>query len=64
MIHTFTKPKLTFEEHLSYDDRTDLRYELVDGELIALPPDSGRNVGIAFELAIRFPWIPRIGANC
>lgn len=25
---------LTFEEFLAYDDRTDTRYELVDGELV------------------------------
>ena len=44
---TKPKPKLTFEEYLDYDDGTDNRYELVDGELIALPPESGRNARIA-----------------
>ncbi|NJL21983.1 MAG: Uma2 family endonuclease [Leptolyngbyaceae cyanobacterium SM1_3_5] len=39
--------KLTFEEYLAYDDGTDTRYELVDGELIALPPESRRNHRIA-----------------
>lgn len=34
---------LTFEEYLYYDDGTDNRYELVNGELIALPPESGEN---------------------
>ena len=47
MTQTVAKPKLTFEEYLSYDDGTDNRYELVDGELIALPPESGRNLQIA-----------------
>ncbi|MBE9104567.1 Uma2 family endonuclease [Nostoc cf. edaphicum LEGE 07299] len=28
---------LTFEEFLAYDDRTDTRYELVDGELVEMP---------------------------
>ena len=44
------KSKFTFEEYLAYDDGTDNRYELVDGELIALPPESGKNVRIAQHL--------------
>jgi Uma2 family endonuclease len=40
---TTTRKKLTFEEYLDYDDGTDNRYELVDGELIALPPESEPN---------------------
>ena len=44
---TKPKPKLTFEEYLDYDDGTENRYELVDGELVALPPESGRNARIA-----------------
>jgi len=47
MTQAIAKPKLTFEEYLSYDDGTDNRYELVDGELVALPPESGRNAWIA-----------------
>lgn len=47
------KRKLTFEEYLNYDDGTDNRYELVDGELIALPPESGRNVRIALWLVFQ-----------
>ncbi|WP_333028231.1 MULTISPECIES: hypothetical protein [unclassified Microcoleus] len=35
--------KLTFEEYLSYEDNTDNRYELIDGELIARPPESEPN---------------------
>lgn len=31
-----TRPKLTFKEYLAYDDDTNIRYELVDGELIAV----------------------------
>lgn len=33
----------SFEEYLAYDDGTDQLYELVNGELVALPPESGRN---------------------
>jgi len=35
---TTTNPKLSFEEYLSYDDGTDIHYEFVDGELVAMPP--------------------------
>jgi Uma2 family endonuclease len=41
------KPKLTFEEYLAYEDDTDNRYELINGELITLPPESGPNNFIA-----------------
>jgi Uma2 family endonuclease len=37
MAHTSTKP-IDFEQYLTYDDGTDIRHELVDGELIAMPP--------------------------
>ena len=47
--------KLTYEQYLAYDDRTDNRYEFVDGGLVALPPESGRNdflaVWLQFEIA-------------
>ncbi|MEH2069729.1 MAG: Uma2 family endonuclease [Nostoc sp.] len=50
---------LTFEEFLAYDDRTDTRYELVDGELVKIPTESQENCDIAkfllFELAKHFP---------
>ncbi|PSB37789.1 Uma2 family endonuclease [filamentous cyanobacterium Phorm 46] len=38
---------LTFNEYLNYSDNTDNRYELIDGELIALPPESEPNNFIA-----------------
>jgi Uma2 family endonuclease len=44
---TTTRKKLTFEEYLNYEDETDNRYELVDGELVALPPESRINILIA-----------------
>lgn len=41
---TQAKPKFsTFEEYLEYDDGTDNRYELIDAELVALPPESELN---------------------
>lgn len=39
--------KLTFNEYLNYSNDTDKRYELIDGELIALPPESEPNNFIA-----------------
>jgi Uma2 family endonuclease len=48
-----TKP-MTLEEYLNYDDGTDTRYELVDGELIAMPPESRLNVKIAIFLLTQF----------
>jgi len=48
-----TKP-MTLEEYLNYDDGTDTRYELVNGELIAMPPESRLNVKIAIFLLAQF----------
>jgi len=44
----------SFEDYLSYDDGTDKLYELFNGELIELPPESGKNVGIAGFLFMQF----------
>jgi Uma2 family endonuclease len=38
---------MTFKDYLNYDDGTDTRYELVNGELVALPTDSDLNDRIA-----------------
>ncbi len=38
---------LTFEEYLSFDDGTENRYELVDGALVELPPESEPNISTA-----------------
>ena len=49
------KPQfLTFEEYLSYDDGTENLYELFNGELIAVPPESGVNVQVATRLLVWF----------
>ena len=58
-VTTVPKKLLTFEEYLAYDDGTDTRYELVDGELIEMPPESPENNAIAkglfIELLKHFP---------
>jgi Uma2 family endonuclease len=38
-----TNPPLTLAAYLNYDDGTDTRCELVNGELIAMPPESDLN---------------------
>ena len=49
------KPKfLSFAEYLAYDDGTDNLYELFNGELIEVPPESGENVQIANRLFLVF----------
>jgi Uma2 family endonuclease len=49
-----TTPRfLTFEDYLSYDDGSENLYELFNGELIAMPPESGINVQIATRLLVR-----------
>ncbi|MBV9389637.1 MAG: Uma2 family endonuclease [Chroococcidiopsidaceae cyanobacterium CP_BM_ER_R8_30] len=54
---TQIKPRFrSLEEYLDYDDGTDTRYELVNGELVELPPESRLNHKIAsflFEVFIR-----------
>lgn len=70
MIQTTTKTKLTFEEYLTYDDGTDNRYELEDGELILMNPPTFRHAFIisflsdAFAAQIKqlsLPWITLSG---
>ncbi len=39
---TNATPWLTLEEYLAYDDSTDNRYELVDGRLVTMPPESDK----------------------
>lgn len=40
---TISTQKLTFAEYLNYDDGTDTRYELVDGNLVAMSLGTGRH---------------------
>jgi len=45
---TSSPPKfLTMEDYLAYDDGTDTRYELVDGELVEMPTESPENCKLA-----------------
>ena len=59
MSQTAAKKLMTFKEYLTYDDGTDTRYELVDGELVEMPPESQENNDITkyllFELAKHIP---------
>ncbi|MEB3359493.1 MAG: Uma2 family endonuclease [Synechococcales bacterium] len=47
-------PKMTLADYLSYDDGTDTRYELENGELLAMPPESDFNRRIAMFLLVYF----------
>jgi Uma2 family endonuclease len=56
------KPRFqSFEEYLAYDDGTDKLYELFNGELIEVPPESGKNVQIATFLLFQFALL--LGTN-
>lgn len=46
--------RLTLEEYLLYEDDTDNRYELVDGQLIVMPPETDRNNLISLYLLSEF----------
>ncbi len=47
---TTTTKRFTLAEYLAYDDGTDRRYELVNGELIEMPSESDLNNQIAMYL--------------
>jgi Uma2 family endonuclease len=47
----------SFEDYLNYTDNNDRLYELFNGELIEVPPESGFNIGIATNLLIHFAQI-------
>jgi hypothetical protein len=46
--------RMTLEDYLNYDDESDNRYELVDGELIVMPSESDLNQRIAMLLLSYF----------
>ncbi|MGC9525637.1 MAG: Uma2 family endonuclease [Limnospira sp.] len=46
--------KITFEDYLKYDDGTDTRYELVDGELLPMSLGTGKHGAIAEFLYDQF----------
>jgi Uma2 family endonuclease len=48
---TQTKPKfVTFEEYLSYSEDLEGQFQLIDGELVELPPESPENDFLALNL--------------
>jgi Uma2 family endonuclease len=47
MVQIPTK-RLTFEEYLTYNDGTENRYELFDGELVLMTPTVGHTLIIKF----------------
>ncbi|PSB37453.1 hypothetical protein C7B69_03710 [filamentous cyanobacterium Phorm 46] len=49
---TVASQKMSLEEYLNFDDGTDTRYELENGELIVMPPESELNCRIAIFLLI------------
>jgi len=65
--------KLSFEEYLAYDDGTDNRYELADGELVMVPLPTADHSDVidllsdAFRAEINFlkhPWIVKRDVGC
>ncbi|MEL6160662.1 MAG: Uma2 family endonuclease [Cyanobacteria bacterium J06627_32] len=58
-----TKTQMSLEDFLSFDDGTDTLYELENGELIAMAPESELNQRIASILFIYFAQIG-ISAEC
>jgi Uma2 family endonuclease len=51
---TTTTKKLSFAEYLAYSNGTDMRYELVDGELKAMSVGTGRHASITEFLYDQF----------
>ena len=52
------KPRFeTFEEYLVYDDNSEKLYELFNGELIEVSPESGFNIEIANLLFLEFAML-------
>jgi Uma2 family endonuclease len=47
----------SFEDYLAYENSDDRLYELFNGGLVEVPPESGFNVGIATKLLIYFAQI-------
>lgn len=54
MMVQLTHKFQSFDEYLLYNDNSEKFYELFNGELIEMPPESGVNIEIATFLLIRF----------
>src|SRR6476469_8822520 len=65
MTQSTAKPKtFTFEEYLAYDDGTDNKYELVDGELVLMPQPTYKHENIIFLLLVSLHQeIQRLGLD-
>ena len=59
MVTTSTRDKVSFEEYICYDDGTNKPYELVDGQLIEMPPASFLHSDIIDFIADCFKAIAR-----
>jgi Uma2 family endonuclease len=56
---TATQSRMTLQEYLDYDDGTDTRYTLVNGELVVMPSESDLNNVIAlYLLSVLLPFVP------
>lgn len=56
---TTTAKKLTLQEYLAHDNGTDIRYELVDGELVEMPPETDKNNLISiYLLSVFLQFVP------
>jgi Uma2 family endonuclease len=53
-MSSVTKPRMTFEEYLTYDDGTDRRYEWIDGVLVEMPTESEFNAWLSLALQLYF----------
>lgn len=51
---TVALEKLSFQDYLSYDDGTDTRYELVNGELVAMGLGTGKHSAVMKFLEKKF----------
>ncbi len=59
-----TQKSYSFEEYLAYQDNSDRKYELVNGELVSMPPASGVHALITiFLLNILTNEIKKINQN-
>ncbi len=56
---TTTQQRMTLEEYLNFDDGTDTRYTLINGEWVEMPSESDLNNVIAlYVLSILLPFVP------
>ena len=59
MVQTPQSPVnyFSFADYYAYDDGTDNRYELVDGELVLIPPESIFNSDVSMQLLLELAKI-------